>query len=286
MKILVTGANGQLGLELRNLLTENVFFSALKKEEHSNTYILDICNKNALENFIVEKKISHIINCASYTQVDKAEQEIEKVFAVNKEAVKSLAEISQKYNIRLIHTSTDFVFSGNKNIPYVEDDEPSPLSIYGKSKLAGEHHIQDICSNFVILRTSWLYSQYKNNFVKTILKHAKEKGYLRVVYDQIGTPTYAKDLAEVIVLVLRHEQLQGIYHFSNEGAISWYDFAKAIIEISNLSCKIEPILTKEYPTLAQRPAYSVLNKSKIKTALGIEIPYWRESLRKCLSAGF
>ncbi len=282
MKILVTGANGQLGRELRNILDSDLFFSDISQEEYADTHVLDISDKRLVEAFIKEKQITHIINCAAYTQVDNAEKEVDKAFLINSASVKNLAELSNRYNIRLIHISTDFVFDGKKNTPYVEDDVPDPISVYGRSKLEGEIHIQNICTEYVIIRTSWLYSIYKNNFVKTIMKYAKEKGYIRVVYDQLGTPTHARDLAKIIVNVLSYDSIRGIYHFSNEGAVSWYDFAKAIIDISGLPCSIEPILTRDYPTLAKRPAYSVLDKSKIKAELGIQIPYWRESLSECL----
>ncbi len=287
MKLLVTGSNGQLGRELRKILGEDsnsysdIIYSDIIKEEFDDVHILDITNKKILECFIENNNITHIINCAAYTQVDLAEKEIEKAYNINHHAVRNLAELSNKYNIRLVHISTDFVFSGNKKTPYNEQDEPNPLSVYGKSKLEGEKEIEKICSNYVIIRTSWLYSAYKNNFVKTIIKYAKERGNLRVVYDQVGTPTYARDLANILINLLDKE-IKGIYHYSNEGAISWYDFAMAIIELYGIKCNIAPILSKDYPTLAKRPSYSVLSKSKIKEKLQIDIHYWRESLKDCL----
>ena len=283
MKILVTGANGQLGRELRKVLTKHtVCFSDISQEEFTDVFILDIANNNSLREFIENNDITHIINCAAYTQVDQAEKEIENAYTINHTAVKNLSELSHHYKIKLIHISTDFVFSGCKNTPYNEEDLPEPLSVYGKSKLEGEKEIQNVCKNYVIIRTSWLYSIHKNNFVKTIIKYAKERGHLRVVYDQVGTPTYAKDLAEIIVKIIENDSINGIYHYSNEGVISWYDFAMAIVELANIKCTIEPILSNEYQTPAKRPAYSVMDKSKIKRDLGITIPYWRESLIECI----
>jgi len=283
LKILVTGANGQLGRELRKTLNSyNTLFSAKTSEDFNDIVILDITKKSDVEDIIKRYSITHIINCAAYTLVDQAEKEPEKAYDVNYEAVKNLAELSNRYNVRLIHISTDFVFSGDKNTPYKEDDTPNPISIYGKSKWEGEKAIQALCENYVIIRTSWLYSIHKNNFVKTIIRRAKERGNLRVVYDQVGTPTYAKALAEVIAKIVDKNHIRGIYHYSNEGAISWYDFAMAIVEIANIECTIEPILSYEYPALAKRPAYSVLDKSKIKKELGIKIPYWRNSLKECI----
>ncbi|MCM8774719.1 MAG: dTDP-4-dehydrorhamnose reductase [Candidatus Omnitrophica bacterium] len=280
MRILVTGGRGQLGKELKRILVNEALFSGLNGDD--GIIPLDITNKESVEQVVQNYKITHIVNCAAYTQVDKAEAEKEKAYLVNHFAVKTLAEISEKYHIRLIHISTDFVFDGNKNTPYLEEDEPNPLSVYGDSKLAGERALITKLSNFVIIRTSWLYSKYGNNFVKTILKYSKERGYLRVVYDQVGTPTYAKDLAEIIVKIIPMDEIKGVYHYSNEGVSSWYDFAKGVVEFGSIKCRIEPILSIDYPTLAKRPNYSVLSKTKIKRELGIEIPYWRDSLEKCI----
>lgn len=280
MRILVTGGRGQLGKELKRILVNEALFSGLNGDD--GIIPLDITNKESVEHIVKYYKITHIVNCAAYTQVDKAEAEKEKAYLVNHFAVKTLAEISEKYHIRLIHISTDFVFDGNKNTPYLEEDEPNPLSVYGDSKLAGERALMSKLSNFVIIRTSWLYSKYGNNFVKTILKYSKERGYLRVVYDQVGTPTYAKDLAEIIVKIVPMDEIKGVYHYSNEGVSSWYDFAKGVVEFGSIKCRIEPILSIDYPTPARRPNYSVLSKTKIKRELGIEIPYWRDSLEKCI----
>ncbi len=273
MKILVTGSNGQLGKELQNLI-DGIFTSRNE---------LDITIKSDVENFIYQHNITHIINCAAYTQVDNAENEPDKAFLINTESLKNLVEIAKKINIRIIHISTDFVFDGKKNTPYTENDKPNPLSVYGKSKYRGEEILVNANINYAIIRTSWLYSIYGNNFVKTIIKYAKEKKELNVVYDQVGTPTYAWDLANIISRIVFDNTITGIYHYSNEGVASWYDFAKAIVDIAGIECKIHPILTHEYKRLAIRPPYSVLHKQKIKEQLKLDIPYWRDSLYQCIT---
>ena len=284
MKILVTGSNGQLGMCIRDrvdLYTEFQFaFTDIKE--------LDITNEEKLKSFIENLNPDAIINCAAYNAVDKAEEELElgKAYLLNSTAVKNLAKISNDLDIFLIHLSTDFVFDGNKSKPYTELDKPNPLSVYGKSKLEGENQVKQYAKNAITIRTSWLYSKYGRNFVKTILRLAKERQTLNVVSDQIGTPTYAGDLAEAILQILVQDIiLEGVhlFHYSNEGMASWYDFAKKIIEIENLDCSIKPISTSEYPTTAKRPKYSVLSKEKIKEQFNLSIRNWEDSLKKCLS---
>ncbi len=279
MKVLVTGANGQLGSELKDLAkTEkdiNFIFTDIEE--------LDITNYNEVKNFIYKNHFDTIINCAAYTAVDKAEKEKETARKINSIAVFNLAKISNETNSLLIHISTDFVFDGKKNTPYTEKDKANPLSVYGKTKLEGEKLALKEAKRIIILRTSWLYSFYGNNFVKTIIKLAKEKKSLNVVFDQVGSPTYAKDLASVIILLSKVKtDIKEIFHYSNEGVLSWFDFAKVICEIAKIDCEINPILSEEYKTLAKRPHYSVLNKNKIKKYLGIKIPYWKDSLSECI----
>lgn len=281
MKILITGANGQLGREFRELQNEFPDYEFKFTDIDS----LDIVNKQAVEECLLQFNPSVLINCAAYTAVDKAETEKNLADQVNVKAPKSLAIACEKFNILLIHISTDYVFDGRSNIPYKETDHPRPAGYYAKTKLDGENEIQLNASRSLIVRTSWLYSSFGENFVKTIIKKAKEIGTLNVVYDQVGSPTYANDLAKAILLILpkvikinSHE----IFHYANEGAISWYDFAKAIVEMSMIYCRIIPVETKDYPTLAPRPVYSVFNKNKIKTTFTLDIPYWRDSLKRCL----
>ena len=279
--ILITGVNGQLGSELRGLsLDYNYNYYFTTKDE------LDITNIDEIEEFVQSHSISHIINCGAYTAVDKAEDEIELANKINHLGVKYLAQISQKYNISLIHISTDYVFDGKNYRPYIEDDKTNPNSIYGKTKLDGENAIIDINPlNSIIIRTSWVYSSYGNNFVKTMLKLGRERDSLNVIFDQVGTPTYARDLAKAILEIL--PQIQNnkveIYHYSNEGVLSWYDFAKEIMKMAKIDCNIYPIETKDYPTPASRPHYSLLNKGKIKKDFNIEIPFWKDSLKEFLS---
>lgn len=279
-KIIVTGADGQLGTCLKDIL-EPI-------SEVESTFLtiqdLDITDKDAVNTFFTNN-IDYCINCAAYTNVDNSENEPDLANQINALSVKHLAEICKKNNIVLIHISTDFVFDGKNKSPYLETDEVNPLGVYGKTKLEGELYIQKIIKEHYILRTSWLYSEYGHNFLKTMLKLGKERQQLGVVNDQIGTPTYAKDLAKVIakIITLSNKLDFGTYHYSNEGEASWYDFAKEIFESVNYTLELKPILTKEYPTPAQRPSYSVLNKNKIKKQLNIEVPYWKESLKKCIS---
>lgn len=280
VNILVTGSEGQLGSEIKKLSVSykyNFFFTTKKD--------LDISDFKITKNFIDNNLINIIINCAAYTAVDKAENNEKQANIINNKSIENLAIISKEKKIKLIHISTDYVFDGKNYKPYKETDETNSNSVYGKTKLNGEKAIiKTNPLNSVIIRTSWLYSSYGNNFVKTILRLSEEKKELNIVFDQVGTPTYARDLAKVILNILlkiKNNKVE-LYHYSNEGALSWYDFAKEIINITKLNCNINPIESKEYPTLAKRPHYSLLNKSKIKYDFNISIPYWKDSLDVCL----
>jgi len=285
--ILVTGANGQLGRELQKLAhtveESKVFY-------FTDSATLDITNSEALQNFIETNQIDTIINCAAYTAVDKAETEPIKSQEVNEKGVKNLVDVAVKKDIFLLHLSTDYVFDGNSYVPMNETDVTNPQGVYGNTKLAGEEAIlSSVLTKGIILRASWVYSDYGTNFVNTMLRLGEEKSDINVVSDQIGTPTYAKDLAQTILTMLAYEAKTNnatqveLYHYSNEGSCSWYDFAKSIFEISEIKCNVHPIASEAYPTLAKRPHYSVLNKEKIKTKYGITIPYWRDSLLECLA---
>lgn len=280
MKILVTGAKGQVGSELRELGAgrEETFFFTDREE-------LDITDREAVFAFVKENDIDAIINCAAYTAVDRAETEPGAAEAVNHHAVAHLAEAAKEYECRLIHISTDYVYDGRNHLPYIEEDPTDPQGVYGKTKLAGEEAMKAIDpSKSIIIRTSWVYSSYGSNFVKTMLRLGKERNKLGVIFDQVGTPTYARDLAETILQILPRLQNEHTecYHYSDEGVCSWYDFAKEIMRMAKLGCRINPIESKEYPTPAKRPHYSVLNKAKIKKEFGVEIPYWKDSLDACL----
>lgn len=279
MNILVTGANGQLGKELEVISKEHPY-----KMFFTDVDTLDITNMNSVSEYIKLNSINTIINCAAYTAVDKAEQDVDKATLINKTAVYYLAELSKQYGLSLIHVSTDFVFDGKKTSPYIETDTTNPLSVYGCSKLEGEQEIIKTAPTFVIIRTSWLYSEFGNNFVKTIIRLAKERKELNVVADQIGSPTYAHDLAVAIMNIISKikQGTKEIVNYSNEGVVSWYDFAKEIVLLKGLDCVVKPIGTKDYPTPAKRPAYSVLDKSKIKEKFGLTIPDWKDSLRLCI----
>ena len=278
--ILITGVDGQLGNELRLLATENEY-----NYFFANRDDLDIYNEEQLKIYLEKYKITTIVNTAAYTAVDKAEEEEELANRINHLAVKNLAKLSQEKNIQLIHISTDYVFNGENFKPYVESDQTQPNGIYGKTKLDGENAMVAINpKNSIIIRTSWVYSSFGANFVKTMLRLGKEKESLGVIFDQVGTPTYARDLAKVILDILPqiNNQKVEIYHYSNEGVLSWYDFAKEIMRMAKLDCRVNPIETKEYPTPAKRPHYSLLNKAKIKEDFNITIPYWKDSLDECL----
>jgi len=278
--VLITGSNGQVGSELRELSSRykfNFFFT--DKES------LDITNKEKIEKFVSKNSIDTIINSAAYTAVDKAEEDKKNADIVNHLAVKYLAEIAKERDIKFIHISTDYVFDGKNYKPYMEYDITNPNGVYGVTKLDGEKAMQKINpKNSIIIRTSWVYSSYGANFVKTMLRLAKERDSLGVIFDQVGTPTYARDLARTILDIIpkiNNEKVE-IYHYSNEGVLSWYDFAKEMMRMAKLKCEINPIETKDYPTPAIRPHYSLLNKSKIKNDFNITIPYWKDSLDICL----
>lgn len=282
MKVLITGSNGQLGSELKHLITEKIIaFTPEVNFTYTDIDNLDITNKNILKQYFKENNFDFIINCAAYTQVDKAESEKELAYLVNAESVQNMIE-SIDVNTKLIHVSTDYVFDGTSHIPYTEDMPTKPPSVYGKTKLEGEH-IALKHKNTAVIRTSWLYSTFGKNFVKTIHNLSKERNELKVVFDQVGTPTYAKDLANGILNILKqsienNHFIPGVYHYSNEGVCSWYDFAIEIVNINQSNCKIYPIESKDYPTPAVRPFYSVLNKEKIKKNYNLVIPHWRDSL--------
>ena len=279
MRILVTGSNGQLGSEMVALQPQETHHQWFNLDINE----LDITDKNAVEQFVVNNKIDGIINCAAYTNVDKAEEDVALCYKVNRDAPQYLAQAIEKVGGFIIHISTDYVFDGTNNIPYTEQDKPNPVTIYGKSKIEGEQYVCESCKQHIIIRTAWVYSSYGKNFVKIMIKLGEEKPSLGVIFDQIGSPTYARDLAKAIITIVNQGIKPGIYNFSNEGVISWYDFTKHIHQLANItSCKVAPIHTADYPTLAQRPHISVLDKTKIKNTYNIEIPYWRDSLEECI----
>lgn len=284
--VLVTGANGQLGCSIRSIADRFPFFTFF----FTDIDTLDICDREAVMSYVTTNHIHYIINSAAYTAVDKAESEKELASNINHHAVRYLGEAADAVGAKIIHVSTDYVFEGKSFCPYVETDPTGPASVYGWSKLSGENALKEVCSNYAIIRTAWLYSEYGNNFVKTMLRLGAERESLNVVFDQVGTPTYAGDLAGAILKILEGSReglfVPGVYHFSNEGVCSWYDFAWKIMQLAGLSCKVNPIQTKEYPTPAARPAYSVLNKTKIKETYGLEIPHWEESLKKIVNHEF
>ncbi len=269
---LVVGANGQLGNELRLILGDAA--------EYVDRELLDITDAGAVKNFVKPEKYSAVINCAAYTAVDKAESDAQLAEKINVDGPKNLAETG----VPLVQVSTDYVFDGLGHRPYKEDDETHPQSVYGATKLAGEKAVLEKASGCFVVRTAWLYSTFGNNFVKTMRRLGAERENLTVVFDQVGTPTYARDLAEAIVAMLPKLKVgvKEVYHFSNEGVCSWYDFAIEIMKLSGLKCKVKPIESKDYPTPAKRPFYSVLNKGKVKEDLGLEIKHWSESLKDCV----
>lgn len=284
MKVLVTGSNGQLGSEIRDLYTsyENIEFVFKDLPE------LDISDADSVNSLIIDKKINVVINCAAYTAVDKAEENIEIAERVNSKGVYNIVQALKKVDGKLIHISTDYVFDGTNSDPYKESDSVCPIGVYGKTKRAGELIVINSKIDAIIIRTSWLYSSFGSNFLKTMLSLGKNKNSINVISDQIGTPTYAKNLAKTcleILLISDSEKISKkgkIYHYSNKGITSWYDFAVLIMELAELNCKVNPILTKDYSTLAKRPNYSVLSKEKIKTDFNIDIPHWKESLKECI----
>lgn len=280
MNILVTGANGQLGSELRNIANQytgsNFIFTDIQE--------LDITDGQAVHAIVNDNSVDLIINCAAYTAVDAAESNEPAARRINTDAPALLAKAIAKRDGEIIHISTDYVFSGQECIPYTEDMPTGPQSVYGLTKLNGEKGIMAANPKHIIVRTAWLYSSYGNNFVKTMLRLGRERDNLNVVFDQVGSPTYAADLAAAILQIAMSEQkTYGIFHYSNEGAISWYDFTKAIHRIAGITaCNVQPILSREYPTPAKRPAYSVFCKNKIKNTYGVVVPYWEDSLKRCI----
>jgi dTDP-4-dehydrorhamnose reductase len=283
-KILVTGKNGQLGSELQavGLAYPQYQFVFTDREE------LDIADKKQVQIFLKETSFDYIVNCAAYTAVDKAEADYATADQINAKALEYIAQEIAESKTTLIHISTDYVFNGNGCKPYIETDRTDPQSAYGKSKLGGEEKSMKYHEGTFVIRTSWVYSSFGNNFVKTMLKLGAEKDKINVVYDQVGAPTYAKDLAKAILTMIYKIETDnlfyqpGIYHYSNEGVTSWYDFALEIMQMSGLKCKVSPILSIDYPTPAKRPHYSLMHKKKIKDNFGIEIPHWKESLKSCL----
>ena len=291
MNVLVTGANGQLGREMRlvsKTSSDNYIFTDVREHPDVKTEILDITDSEAVRTMVKERNIKLVINCAAYTDVEKAEGDVELCALLNAKAPENLACAMEEQGGFLVHISTDYVFSGDSDdLPYTEDREVNPTSVYGKTKLDGEKSIIESGCRYIIIRTSWLYSEYGRNFVKTMVELTSSKRGLNVVSDQIGTPTYALDLAEVIYGIVEnrgYEGNDGVYHYSNEGACSWYDFALTIARLADhTECDIQPCHSDEFPSKVRRPAYSVLDKTKIKKTFGIKIPYWIDSLKKCLS---
>lgn len=277
--ILITGANGQLGNEMRLLAGKNEGYNYF----FTDVAELDICDERAVMDFVACHQIDIIVNCAAYTAVDKAEDNQELCNRLNAVAPGFLAKAVATRNGYLVQVSTDYVFDGTAHIPYKEDQPTCPNSVYGVTKLAGEKEALKYCSNTMVIRTAWLYSTFGNNFVKTMIRLGKEKESLGVIFDQIGTPTYARDLASVIFAAINKGIVPGIYHFSNEGVCSWYDFTKAIHRLAGITaCHVKPLHTEDYPTKAVRPHYSVLDKTKIKETYGVEVPYWMDSLAECI----
>lgn len=285
MKLLITGAEGQLGSEIKSLAPDFPSLDFIYTDIPS----LDLTKETEVHGFIGKEKPDIVINCAAYTNVDQAEEDPVKAGLLNRDVLKTLSSACKKYETFLIHISTDYVFDGTNSRPYIEDDPVNPNSAYGKTKMEGEGEILISGVKSIVIRTSWLYSAFGNNFVKSMIKLGKERDELGIVFDQVGTPTYAHDLAMAILEISdktakdKNAFIPGIYHYSNEGVASWYDFTLSIFEIYGIeNCSVKPIDTSQYPTPANRPAYSVLNKSKIKRTFNIVIPHWRESLKKCI----
>ena len=284
MNILVTGANGQLGHEMQSVAEKSgdkfVFTDVAGGYER-----LDITNVEAVRRMVAEREIEVIVNCAAYTNVDKAETDVELADMLNNKAAGNLAQAMKEVDGTLIHVSTDYVFQGDRNVPCREEWPTNPLGVYGKTKLAGEKSIEATGCKHIIIRTAWLYSKWGKNFVKTMQNLTATRDTLKVVFDQVGTPTYAGDLAAVIGHIIGSGQLDktGVYHFSNEGVCSWFDFAKAICELSGNTCDIQPCYSEEFPSPVERPHFSVLDKSKLKSTFGVTVPYWTDSLKKCIA---
>lgn len=278
--ILVTGASGQLGKCIESIKNKHSDFQFI----FANSKALDITKLEQVSTFFDSEHIDWCINCAAYTAVDKAETDTDNAEKVNSQGAKNLAQVCTEQHVKIIHISTDFVFDGTQSHPYIETDETNPLGVYGKTKRDGELEVSKVNSKHFIIRTSWLYSEYNNNFMKTMLRLSQDRNEISVVSDQIGTPTYAKDLAHTILEIIHQDSKAfGVYHYSNEGVASWYDFAKAIFDLNESQIKTLPINSSAYPTPAKRPSFSVLDKTKIKKALHQQIPNWRDSLKECLS---
>lgn len=287
--ILITGAKGQLGQELSQLLTGNDEWTVNLTDREE----LDITKHLQVSSYLAElNDLRYVINCAAYTAVDKAEEDVELAHAVNLNGAQNLARAAKDLGAQMIQISTDYVYHTEQNTPYKEGDNTNPQSVYASTKLAGDNLVQRYHPSAMIVRTSWVYSSFGHNFVKTMLRLGRERDSLSVVFDQIGTPTNARDLAKAIIAVINQVEtgakaqtdMAGVFHYSNEGVTSWYDFAKAIFEMENIDCKLTPIESRQYPTPAKRPPFSVLNKSKIKNAFGLEIPHWKDSLADCLKS--
>ena len=293
MRILVTGKNGQLGRSIQKVVNT---VTKIDNNQSPNNFIfvgreeLDLNSESSISNYFGNNKFDIIINCAAFTQVDKAEQEVELANQINHLAVKQLASIASNQQARLIHISTDYVFDGESNKPYLETDTPNPINVYGRTKLAGEKALQTVMPmNALVIRTSWLYSEYDNNFVKSMLKLSKEQDELSVVNDQMGSPTYATDLADAILEIIRHNKFRDegqstqIYHYSSEGDISWYRFAKEIFKIEKIECEVNPVTSQQYSALAKRPRNTIMKKDKIVTVFNIKISNWKSSLKTCMT---
>ncbi|MBR2497004.1 MAG: dTDP-4-dehydrorhamnose reductase [Parabacteroides sp.] len=281
-RVLVTGANGQLGSSIRRLAVNYPSYTFL----FTDVDTLDICDSSAVYAYIKEQSVDYILNCAAYTAVDKAEDDEALCQRINCDAIRYLGEAAHAVGAKVVHVSTDYVFDGTHHVPYVETDETCPASVYGRTKLAGEQALFAVCPEAMVIRTAWLYSEYGNNFVKTMLRLGTERERLNVVFDQVGSPTYAGDLAFAMLAVLEQAEkgtfVPGIYHYSNEGVCSWYDFAVKIMELGGRNCQVFPIESKDYPAKAHRPHFSVLNKAKIKDTFRVSVPHWEVSLRKCI----
>ena len=287
--VLVTGANGQLGSSIHARISQYPGYNFL----FTDIDTLDICDKEAVRKYVLENDVQYVMNCAAYTAVDKAEEHEDLCMRINRDAVRNLGEAAHAVGAKVIHVSTDYVFDGTSCRPYLESDATCPVSVYGHTKLAGEQALMEVCPDSVIIRTAWLYSEFGKNFCKTMMNLTATKPHLKVVFDQVGTPTYALDLAKAIETVLKdyadkkneHDyDKTGIYHYSNEGVCSWFDFTKSIAEYNGTTaCDVQPCHSDEFPSPVKRPFYSVLDKSKIKETFGIRIPYWTESLRQCIA---
>ena len=287
--VLVTGANGQLGNSIHARISQYPGYNFL----FTDIDTLDICDKEAVRKYVLENDVQYVMNCAAYTAVDKAEEHEDLCMRINRDAVRNLGEAAHAVGAKVIHVSTDYVFDGTSCRPYLESDATCPVSVYGRTKLAGEQALMEECPDSVIIRTAWLYSEFGKNFCKTMMNLTATKPHLKVVFDQVGTPTYALDLAKAIETVLKdyadkkneHDyDKTGIYHYSNEGVCSWFDFTKSIAEYNGTTaCDVQPCHSDEFPNPVKRPFYSVLDKSKIKETFGIRIPYWTESLRQCIA---